>query len=103
MTPGKALQKGKAMRAATLSSKGQVTIPRAIRERLRLQPGDRVMFVVREDEVLLEPVSGSILDWYGALTGSAVPEWKTLREEVMATVAGETAREGQAGSEDRGG
>jgi AbrB family looped-hinge helix DNA binding protein len=30
--------------ASTLTSKGQITIPKEIRERLRLQPGNRVEF-----------------------------------------------------------
>jgi antitoxin PrlF len=37
------------MPTATLTSKGQLTLPKAIRERLRLQPGDAVDFVVAPD------------------------------------------------------
>jgi antitoxin PrlF len=37
------------MPTATLTSKGQLTLPKAIRDRLRLQPGDAVDFVVTED------------------------------------------------------
>lgn len=33
----------------TLTSKGQVTLPRALREQLRLSPGDRIEFVVEDD------------------------------------------------------
>ncbi len=34
---------------STLTSKGQATIPKAIREHLRLKPGDRVKFFVHPD------------------------------------------------------
>ncbi|HTB16051.1 MAG TPA: AbrB/MazE/SpoVT family DNA-binding domain-containing protein [Bryobacteraceae bacterium] len=34
------------MPSSTITSKGQVTVPKEIRERLRLKPGDRVDFVV---------------------------------------------------------
>jgi AbrB family looped-hinge helix DNA binding protein len=34
------------MPSATITSKGQVTIPRRIREMLRLEPGDRIDFVI---------------------------------------------------------
>ena len=37
------------MPAATLTSKGQLTLPKAIRDRLRVQPGDTVDFVVDDD------------------------------------------------------
>ena len=36
------------MARARLTSKGQITIPKAVRERLGLQPGDEIEFV--EDE-----------------------------------------------------
>jgi AbrB family looped-hinge helix DNA binding protein len=40
---------------ATLSSKGQATIPKAVRERLRLRPGDRFKFFFHPDGVLILP------------------------------------------------
>lgn len=33
----------------TLTSKGRITVPKAIRDRLHLRPGDQVEFSVRED------------------------------------------------------
>ena len=41
----------------TLTSKGQVTIPKAIRDRLGLKPGHKVEFVAdRRGRVVVEPV-----------------------------------------------
>lgn len=37
------------MSESTISSKGQVTIPKAIRLRMRLKTGDRLRFVVEAD------------------------------------------------------
>lgn len=34
---------------ATMTTKGQITVPKAIRDRLRLEPGDKVFFDVRDD------------------------------------------------------
>ncbi len=39
------------MSVATVTSKGQITIPKAVRDALHLQAGDRVSFVVRADGV----------------------------------------------------
>ena len=36
------------MPVATLTSKGQITIPRVVRERLRLETGDKLDFSVDE-------------------------------------------------------
>lgn len=50
----------------TLSSKGQVTIPAEIRNRLRLNVGDRIEFVIFEsNRVEMIPQRGSV----GALKG----------------------------------
>ena len=46
------------MSTSTLTSKGQTTIPKDIRKRLNLQPGDRLEFVIDEDgRVLVLPAS----------------------------------------------
>lgn len=37
------------MSEATVTSKGQITIPKAVRERLHLETGDVVTFDVRDD------------------------------------------------------
>ena len=37
------------MGTSTVTSKGQITIPKAIREALRLKPGDEVLFVQHHD------------------------------------------------------
>ena len=46
-----------------LSSKGQVVIPKAVRQTLRLTPGTELRIEVVEQKVVLEPVtSGSPID-----------------------------------------
>ena len=40
---------------ARLSSKGQATIPKAVRERLQIKPGDRFKFFFHPDGVILLP------------------------------------------------
>jgi len=48
---------------SAITTKGQATIPKAVREHLHLKPGDRVKFFVRSDGsvVLLPKVSVSAL------------------------------------------
>jgi len=40
---------------ATLSSKGQATIPKAVRDRLQIRPGDRFKFFFHSDGVIILP------------------------------------------------
>jgi antitoxin PrlF len=42
-------------RSSTISSKGQITVPREIRNRLGLKDGDRVEFLVENDRTTIRP------------------------------------------------
>lgn len=56
------------MPESTMTSKGQVTIPKAVREALRLQAGDRLEFVISESgQVLITPVKTTVAEMYGML------------------------------------
>ena len=41
--------------SSTISSKGQITVPREVRKRLGLEPGDRVEFVQEEGRTVIRP------------------------------------------------
>lgn len=56
------------MATATLTSKGQLTVPKKVREQLDLREGDRVDFVEnKEGGITLQPINGSVMDLYGIL------------------------------------
>lgn len=81
------------MVGSKITSKGQTTIPKRIRERLELEPGDRVLFVEREGEVVLQPVKHTLLDFKGSVEPRKSPEdLDEVREEVKKRVAERRAR-----------
>ncbi|MBI5603549.1 MAG: AbrB/MazE/SpoVT family DNA-binding domain-containing protein [Deltaproteobacteria bacterium] len=43
------------MKAVTVSQKGQVAIPKEIRERLRIKTGDQLIFKISKGKIILEP------------------------------------------------
>ncbi|MBE3557581.1 MAG: AbrB/MazE/SpoVT family DNA-binding domain-containing protein [Firmicutes bacterium] len=45
------------MELSRISAKGQVTVPKSIREQLHLHEGDRVVFVVEDGKVVLMKAS----------------------------------------------
>ena len=56
------------MTTATLTSKGQITIPKQVREFLHLHTGDRVEFVLHgNSEAALKPITRSVSDVFGLL------------------------------------
>ncbi|HVN88599.1 MAG TPA: type II toxin-antitoxin system PrlF family antitoxin [Candidatus Binataceae bacterium] len=67
------------MATATVTSKGQTTIPKRIREHLRLGSGDRVEFVIdREGRVVLTPLKVDIRELRGML--GRAPRHVTIEE-----------------------
>jgi AbrB family looped-hinge helix DNA binding protein len=45
-----------------LSSKGQLVIPKPVREALGLEPGTQFQLEVQEERIVLEPVVPSVVD-----------------------------------------
>jgi AbrB family looped-hinge helix DNA binding protein len=69
------------MATSLITSKGQTTIPKEIRDYLHIQPGDRVDFVVEEDgRVSLEPATLDIKELEGALHR---PGMKAISDDDM--------------------
>ena len=69
------------MSAATITSKGQITLPKAVRDQLELGPGDRVDFVLAPDGRFdLIPVKASVK----CLKGCVPAPKKPVTIEAMA-------------------
>ncbi len=62
------------MSSAVLTSKGQITIPKGVRERLQVDTGDRVEFVESADGVFtLIAATRDVQDLKGLITKPAKP------------------------------
>ena len=68
------------MSTATLTSKGQITLPKDVRDELNLKPGDKVEFEKRNGRYVLRPRNRSILELAGILHKPGV---KALTVEEM--------------------
>ncbi len=62
-----------------ITEKGQVTIPKPIRERYGLYPGTEIRFIEREHRVMVEKGSGQDVwgRYYGYLKPSLKKGWRT--------------------------
>lgn len=70
------------MTTATMTSKGQVTVPKEVRDRLGIQQGDKIEFVVEDGKTILkkaQPVENPFLKWAGGFgplpDGMTSVEW----------------------------
>ena len=72
------------MPTATLTTKGQTTIPKEVREHLGLRPGDRMRFSIDSDGgVTLEAATLSVRDLRGILPK---PERPVTLEEMAEAI-----------------
>ena len=74
--------------ATTVTTKGQVTIPKAVRERLGIEPGNAVSFELASDgRIVLSKVEGARpANRFEAMRGRAGPGLST--DEIMALTRG---------------
>ena len=82
------------MTKATISSKGEIAIPKSVRERLNLKAGTQVSIDVRGEALVVKPLVGRFPDWRTmegmASGGDSLTD--ALMEERAAELAGDHAR-----------
>ena len=74
---------------ATITSKGQVTLPKPIRDKLHLRPGDKIDFVLDGDGLRVTPVTAPVTELKGMVPKPAVP---VSLQEMDAAIARAAAR-----------
>jgi len=70
------------MNASKVTTKGQVTIPKEVRERLRLGAGDVIVYEFQENGLLvvrkMEPFDAG---WHRALSTTLADEWNSPEDD----------------------
>jgi antitoxin PrlF len=82
------------MATSSLTSKGQITLPISIRRKLRLNTGDQVVFIEREDgEIIVRAKKGDLMDLRGSLRWTGKPATiEEMNEAVARHLAEDDAR-----------
>ena len=78
------------MNTSTVTVKGQTTIPKDIRDYLRLKPHDTLLFYPDGPQVIIKPLRGSLSDLAGVFKpyhkGGPI-DFKELRERTKRIVS----------------
>ena len=78
---------------AKVTSKGQVTLPKAVRDALGLDASSIVEFRLTDGGALLTPVAGGFLSRFGTVKPRRRPEeWDRVRAETARQVGRRAAR-----------
>ncbi len=82
------------MLTARLSSKGQVTVPKKIREMLGVKPGQKIAFVAHGDKIEVIAVHGDLMTLAGILKVKGPQDFKSIREQTMKEVTRRVVKTG---------
>jgi len=77
------------MIAAKVGRRGQLTLPKEIREALDIEKGQRVAFVKRGGSISLLPLNESLSDHYGSIEVEGPQDFDPLRAEARRRTAQE--------------
>jgi AbrB family looped-hinge helix DNA binding protein len=83
------------MASATVTSKGQITIPKDVREHLGLEAGDRVVFVVHSDrDVTFKAAKTDLRELHGMLYRKAqkARSLEEMDDGIVRSIAEKVAR-----------
>jgi antitoxin PrlF len=73
-----------AMKTAKVTFKGQITIPKAVREALNIAEGDSVLLKIEGDHAILRPIKKKpLLEFYGAFPATKpYPGTESVRKNI---------------------
>ena len=77
----------------TVGRRGQMTVPREIRRSLNLEQGDRIAFIRRGGEVILQPLTETLLDLRGSVAVEGPQDFARIRERVIQDRAQKVAQD----------
>lgn len=70
------------MITAKIGRRGQLVLPREIRERIQVDEGDRIAFVDRGEEILIQPIRSTLRDMRGSVPVTGRQDFDKIRESV---------------------
>lgn len=79
------------MSVAKVGRRGQITLPKDIRRQLNIREGDRIGFLQRGEEIVLQPLSQTLFELRGSVPVSGPQDFTSIRKQVRETRARRSA------------
>lgn len=71
------------MPIAKVGRRGQMTLPREVRNALDVHEGDHIVFVQRRHEFSVQPLNQTLLDMRGSVPVSGPQNFDDIRDQVL--------------------
>jgi AbrB family looped-hinge helix DNA binding protein len=66
-----------------VSPKGQVTLPREIRRKLKIKSGDQMAVILDGDQIVFRPFTKTLLEIRGSVKVSGEQDFEKIRADVL--------------------
>ncbi len=63
--------------------RGQITLPKEVRHRIQVDEGDRIAFIIEGEQVILKPVTKSLLELRGSIPVDGEQDFNDIRQKVF--------------------
>ncbi len=70
------------MLATRVGRRGQIVLPKEVRTKIKVAEGDQIAFVIDGDQVVIKPITHSLLDLRGRVTVSGKQDFDSIRNQV---------------------
>jgi antitoxin PrlF len=74
--------------------RGQITLPREVRRRIKVDEGDQIAFIIEGEQVIIKPITQSLLDLRGSVGVRGEQDFDAIRAEVTSKRAQRDSDEG---------
>jgi len=64
--------------------RGQITLPKEVRRRIKVEEGDQIAFVIDGEQVIIKPVTQSLLDLRGSVRVKGEQDFNAIRKRITA-------------------
>jgi antitoxin PrlF len=85
---------GETMLQTRVGRRGQITLPREVRRHIKVGEGDQIAFIIQGEQVIIKPMTQSLLDLRGSVEVTGEQDFDAIRKEVIAKRAQRDSDEG---------
>ncbi len=72
------------MLSTRIGRRGQITLPREVRRRMNADEGDQIAFIMDGEQVVIKPITQSLLDLRGSVPVSGEQDFDSIRKQALA-------------------
>lgn len=70
------------MLATRVGRRGQIVLPKEVRMKIRVAEGDQIAFIIDGEQVIIKPITQTLLDMRGRVPVSDKQDFDSIRNKV---------------------